>query len=80
MTAVDVNTGKIVWNQIVPQPTMGGALVTAGNLAFMGEGNGWFDAFDAKTGQKRRWPTRSMAGNISPWRAGRELSNDLPPG
>jgi alcohol dehydrogenase (cytochrome c) len=52
LTAIDVNTGKIVWNQTVPQPTMGGALVTAGNLAFMGEGNGWFDAFNAKTGQK----------------------------
>jgi alcohol dehydrogenase (cytochrome c) len=51
-TAIDVNTGKIVWNQTVAQPTMGGALVTAGNVAFMGEGNGWFDAFNARTGQK----------------------------
>jgi alcohol dehydrogenase (cytochrome c) len=51
-TAIDVDTGKIAWNQTVPQPAMGGALVTAGNLAFMGEGNGWFDAFNAKTGQK----------------------------
>ncbi|HEY1858594.1 pyrroloquinoline quinone-dependent dehydrogenase [Acidocella sp.] len=51
-TAIDVNTGKIAWNQTVPQPAMGGALVTAGNLAFMGEGDGWFDAFNAKTGQK----------------------------
>jgi alcohol dehydrogenase (cytochrome c) len=52
LTAINVNTGKIAWNQTVPQPTMGGALVTAGNLAFMGEGNGWFDAFNAKTGRK----------------------------
>lgn len=51
-TAINVDTGKIVWNQTVPQPTMGGALVTAGNLAFMGEGNGWFDAFNATTGKK----------------------------
>jgi alcohol dehydrogenase (cytochrome c) len=51
-TAVNVDTGKIVWNDTVPQPTMGGALVTAGNVAFMGEGNGWFDAFNAKTGAK----------------------------
>lgn len=51
-TAINVNTGKIVWNVTVPQPTMGGALVTAGNIAFMGEGNGWFDAFNAKTGKK----------------------------
>ena len=52
LTAINVDTGKIVWNQTVPQPTMGGALVTAGNLAFMGEGNGWFDAYNARTGQK----------------------------
>ena len=51
-SAIDVDTGKIAWNVTVPQPTMGGALVTAGNVAFMGEGNGWFDAFNAKTGQK----------------------------
>ncbi|SHF32332.1 pyrroloquinoline quinone-dependent dehydrogenase [Acidocella aminolytica] len=51
-TAIDVNTGKIAWNDTVPQPTMGGALVTAGNVAFMGEGNGWFDAFNATTGKK----------------------------
>lgn len=51
-TAIDVNSGKIAWNVTVPQPTMGGALVTAGNIAFMGEGNGWFDAFNAKTGKK----------------------------
>ncbi|HQT43994.1 MAG TPA: PQQ-binding-like beta-propeller repeat protein, partial [Halothiobacillus sp.] len=51
-TAINVNTGKIAWNATVPQPTMGGALVTAGNVAFMGEGNGWFDAFNAKTGKK----------------------------
>ena len=51
-TAINVDTGKLDWNVTVPQPTMGGALVTAGNVAFMGEGNGWFDAFDARTGRK----------------------------
>ena len=30
---------------------MGGSLATAGGLVFTGEGNGNFDAFDAKTGQ-----------------------------
>jgi alcohol dehydrogenase (cytochrome c) len=64
-TAIDVNTGKIAWNQTVPQPTMGGALVTAGNLAFMGEGNGWFDAFNAKTGQ-RLWHFFLGAGVNAP--------------
>lgn len=50
LSAIDVNTGKIAWNKTVPQPMMGGALATAGNLVFTGEGDGWFDAFDATSG------------------------------
>lgn len=64
-TAIDVNTGKIVWNQRLPQPMMGGALVTAGNLAFTGEGQGWFDAFDATTG-KKLWRFNLGAGVNAP--------------
>ncbi len=64
-SAIDVNTGKIAWNQTVPQPMMGGALVTAGNVAFTGEGNGWFDAFDAKTG-KKLWRYNLGAGVNAP--------------
>lgn len=65
LTAIDVNTGKITWNDTVPQPMMGGALATAGNLVFTGEGNGWFDAFDAKTG-KRVWRYNLGAGVNAP--------------
>lgn len=50
VTAVDYNTGKIAWQKKTPQPMMGGALATAGGLVFTGEGNGWFRAYDAKTG------------------------------
>jgi len=50
LVAVDVNTGKIAWQYKAPQPLIGGALATGGNLVFMGEGNGWFDAFDARNG------------------------------
>ena len=64
-TAIDVNSGKIVWDQHLPQPMMGGALVTAGNLAFTGEGNGSFDAFDAKTGEKL-WNFNLGAGVNAP--------------
>jgi PQQ-dependent dehydrogenase (methanol/ethanol family) len=49
--ALDVETGKIAWQYKAPQPLIGGALATAGNLVFMGEGNGWFDAFNAKSGE-----------------------------
>jgi len=49
--ALNVETGKIAWQYTAPQPLIGGALATAGNLVFMGEGNGWFDAFNATTGE-----------------------------
>jgi PQQ-dependent dehydrogenase (methanol/ethanol family) len=48
--ALDVETGKIAWQYKAPQPLIGGVLATAGNVVFMGEGNGWFDAFNAKSG------------------------------
>jgi alcohol dehydrogenase (cytochrome c) len=51
LVAIDVNTGKVAWQYKAPQPLIGGALATAGNLVFMGEGNGWFDAFNARTGE-----------------------------
>ncbi len=65
LTAIDVDTGKIAWNDTVPQPMMGGVLATAGNLVFTGEGNGWFDAMDAKTG-KRLWRFNLGAGVNAP--------------
>jgi alcohol dehydrogenase (cytochrome c) len=49
--ALDVETGKIAWQYRTPKPLIGGALATAGNLVFMGEGDGWFDGFNAKTGE-----------------------------
>ena len=32
-------------------PMIGGALATAGGLVFTGEGDGWFRAYDAKSGE-----------------------------
>jgi len=65
LTAINVNTGKIAWNQTLPQPMIGGALATAGNLVFTGEGNGWFDAFDATNGT-RLWHFNLGAGVNAP--------------
>jgi len=48
--ATDTRTGKVVWKIRVPQPAKSGVLV-AGDLVFFGEGNGKFDAADAKTGK-----------------------------
>jgi alcohol dehydrogenase (cytochrome c) len=63
--ALDVETGKIAWQYKAPQPLIGGALATAGDVVFMGEGNGWFDAFDAKTGT-RVWRYNLGAGVNAP--------------
>ena len=52
LDAVNVDTGKVAWKYDAKQPLIGGVLATGGNLVFTGEGNGWFDAFDAKTGKK----------------------------
>ncbi len=48
--ATDTRTGKVVWKIRIPQPAKSGVLV-AGDLVFFGEGNGKFDAVDAKTGK-----------------------------
>jgi len=47
--ATDTRTGKVVWKIRLPQPAKSGVLV-AGDVVFFGEGNGKFDAADAKTG------------------------------
>lgn len=65
VVAVDVNTGKVVWKARTDQPMIGGALSTAGNLVFAGEGNGWFKAYDAKTG-KVLWQYQCGAGVNAP--------------
>jgi alcohol dehydrogenase (cytochrome c) len=60
-SAVDLKTGKIAWQNKVPQPMMGGALATAGGLTFTGEGNGNFNAYSSKTG-KLLWQFNAGAG------------------
>jgi PQQ-dependent dehydrogenase (methanol/ethanol family) len=63
--ALDVETGKIAWQYKTPQPLIGGVLATAGNLVFMGEGDGWFDAFNATSGE-RVWRYNLGAGVNAP--------------
>jgi PQQ-dependent dehydrogenase (methanol/ethanol family) len=65
-TAIDTNTGKVTWQKKIAQPMMGGSLATGGGLVFTGEGNGSFDAFDAKTGNQL-WQFQAGAGvNAAP--------------
>jgi glucose dehydrogenase len=65
LAAVDLNTGKLAWKADTDQPLMGGVLATAGNLVFTGEGNGSFNAYDAKNG-KKLWSFNCGAGVNSP--------------
>src|SRR5438552_12524859 len=65
VTAVDVNTGKIAWQAKTDQPMIGGISVTGGDLAFAGEGNGSFKAYDARSG-KVLWTYQCGAGVNAP--------------
>jgi len=65
ITAVDYNSGKIKWKVKTDQPMIGGIMATAGGLVFAGEGNGWFRAYDAKSGSKL-WQFQAGAGVNAP--------------
>jgi alcohol dehydrogenase (cytochrome c) len=64
-SAIDVDSGKIVWQYHAPMPMVGGALATAGGVVFAGEGDGSFDAFDAANGTKL-WTYRFPGGANAP--------------
>jgi alcohol dehydrogenase (cytochrome c) len=65
-SAIDLKTGKIAWQNKVPQPMMGGSVSTAGGLTFTGEGNGNFNAYDSRTG-RLLWQFNAGAGcNAAP--------------
>ena len=62
---MDVKTNRKAWQLQTDQMCIGGSLATAGGLVFMGEGNGNFNALDAKTGQ-RLWQFQTGAGANGP--------------
>jgi glucose dehydrogenase len=65
LSAIDLSSGKIVWQQKTDQPLVGGVLATAGGLVFTGEGNGNFNAYDEETG-KLLWQSKADAGVNAP--------------
>ena len=65
VTAVNYDTGKIVWQVKTEQPMIGGILATAGGLVFAGEGNGKFKAYDSMTGAEL-WRFQAGAGVNAP--------------
>ena len=65
LSAVNIDTGKVAWKYDTEQPLIGGALATAGGLVFFGEGNGFFKAVDAATGNLL-WQYQAGAGVNAP--------------
>lgn len=65
LSAIDLTTGKIKWQNRTEQPLIGGVLAKAGGVLFTGEGNGNFNAYDTDTG-KLLWQAKSEYGVNAP--------------
>jgi glucose dehydrogenase len=64
-SAVDLNTGRIVWQHRLDKPTISGAVVTAGGVVFTGTSDLKLLAFDARTGAVL-WTGQAAAGVNAP--------------
>ncbi|MGQ0442315.1 MAG: pyrroloquinoline quinone-dependent dehydrogenase [Methylophilaceae bacterium] len=65
LSAINLTTGNVVWQNKTAQPLIGGVLTTAGGLLFMGEGDGHFNAYNSQTGEKL-WSAKSEFGVNAP--------------
>ncbi len=65
LSAVNTETGKLSWQIKVDDPMVGGAITTAGNLIFTGQGDGSFKAYRANDG-KELWHFKSEFGVNAP--------------
>jgi alcohol dehydrogenase (cytochrome c) len=65
LVAVNLDTGKVAWSVKTPQPLIGGVLALSSGVVFNGEANGWFKAYDSKTG-KELWKYNCGAGVNAP--------------
>lgn len=65
LSAVNLTSGKIQWQVKTAQPLTGGVLATRGNLLFMGEGDGSFNAYNSNTGDLL-WQAKVDAGVNAP--------------
>ncbi len=65
VSAINLTTGKIKWQVKTEQPLTGGLLATRGNLLFMGEGDGSFNAYNSNSGDLL-WQAKADAGVNAP--------------
>jgi quinohemoprotein ethanol dehydrogenase len=61
LTAYDLSTGEIAWQQKFKESCYSGAVTTAGGLVFVGQNNGELQAFDSETGEQL-WSFQTGAG------------------
>lgn len=64
LRAMNPVTGKVAWQHKEKLPLWAGVMATKGNLVFTGTGDGFFKAFDAKTG-KELWKFQTGSGIVS---------------
>lgn len=64
LRAMNPVTGKVAWQHKEKLPLWAGVMATKGNLVFTGTGDGYFKAFDAKTG-KELWKFQTGSGIVS---------------
>ncbi|PPC83794.1 MAG: pyrrolo-quinoline quinone [Methylotenera sp.] len=65
LSAINLTTGKMRWQVKTNQPLMGGVLATRGGLVFMGEGDGYFNAYRSASGELL-WQSKVSAGVNAP--------------
>ena len=61
LTAYDMSTGKIAWQNKFPESPYSGAVTTAGGLVFVGQNNGELQAFNVENGEEL-WHFQTGAG------------------
>ena len=64
LKAMDVTTGLIKWDVATRSPMVAGVLATGGGLVFTGDPEGFFTAYDARTG-KDLWHFQCGSGHHS---------------
>ena len=64
LRAMDPSTGKVAWEHKERLPLWAGVLTTKGGLVFTGTGDGYFKAFDAKTGEEV-WSFQTGSGIVA---------------